>query len=80
MVPAQLVAVWNLRLRGGSEGPTLIANAALLRVILSTSDYPPHSWHNRPLDIKHLQEWLATTAKRVDAALATEGGGDACYG
>src|SRR6266851_7207561 len=54
VVPAQLAAVWNLRLRGGSEGPTLIANAALLRVVLSTSDYPPHSWHKfnfRPLDI-----------------------------
>src|SRR5436305_520355 len=45
VVPAQLAAVWNLPLRGGSEGPTLIANAALLRVALSTSDYPPHSWH-----------------------------------
>src|SRR6266540_72389 len=45
VVPAQLAAVGNLRLRGGSEGPTLIANAALLRVVLSTWDYPPHSWH-----------------------------------
>ena len=51
VVPAQLAAVWNLLLRGGSEGPTLIANAALLQVVLSTSDYPPHSWHNRTLDI-----------------------------
>ncbi len=42
VVPAQLAAVWNLPLRGGSEGPTLITNAALLRVALSTSDYPPH--------------------------------------
>jgi hypothetical protein len=52
MVPAQLAVVWNLRLRGGSEGPALIANAALLRVALSTWDYPPHSWHNRALDIR----------------------------
>ena len=52
VMPAQLAAVWNLRLRGGSEGPTLIANAALLRVVLSTWDYPPHSWHNRPLYIE----------------------------
>src|SRR6266542_5545572 len=42
VVPAQLAAVGNLRLRGGSEGPTLIANAALLRVVLSTWDYLPH--------------------------------------
>src|SRR6266849_3249770 len=42
VMPAQLAAVWNLRPRGGSEGPTLIANAALLRVVLSTSDYPAH--------------------------------------
>ena len=33
MVPAQLAAVWNIRLCGGSEGPTLITNAALLRVV-----------------------------------------------
>jgi hypothetical protein len=33
MVPAQLAAVWNLRLRGGSEGPALIANAALFRIM-----------------------------------------------
>src|SRR5487761_416560 len=45
MVPAQLVVVWNHPLRGGSGGPTPIANAALLQVLLSTSDYPPHSWH-----------------------------------
>src|SRR6266853_2732996 len=49
VMPAQLAAVWNLRLRGGSEGPTLIANAALLRVVLSTWDDPRHSWHNRSL-------------------------------
>jgi len=33
VMPAQLAAVWNLRLRGGSEGPTLIANAALLQIM-----------------------------------------------